>query len=425
MLRDPRVCPVGSFLQSAQVMTAPNLQRLDARGHWGIKCGLDNPKALLRSLGHPDRAFPSIEIVGTNGKGSTGAFLANALRAAGLRVGWTTSPHLISPTERIWVDGACIDEPTLDRLLGEAFEAELRSGIQATYFELMITAAILAFREKGVELAIVEAGLGGRWDATNALEPILTLITNVEIDHEKYLGHDRESIAREKLCTARSGRPLVLGPGLDPQWIRPLLECDPVLFPALPLEADRIEWDHSIVRGHRIGLAGAHQIQNLATALETLRQLSALGLALPEEKVWEGFGRTRWPGRMWAIPGLDRVWADGAHNLDGARAAAHHIRACNVNPHIFFGVMADKDIQGMAAAFRTTHPRSVTLVKGGNERYADAEALHAAWGTKLAVINLEEAAVRLRGPAEGVRLVTGSLFFIGDLLRTLGITPQL
>ena len=402
-----------------------NIERLEGRGHWGIKCGLDNPRALLQDLGHPEHAFPSIEIVGTNGKGSTGAFLANALRAAGFVVGWTTSPHLLSPTERIWVNGTFIDETTLDRLLGEAFAAEARSGIQATYFELMITAALLAFRERGVAIAIVEAGLGGRWDATNALDPIVTVLTNIGIDHEKYLGHTREAIAREKLCTARSGRPLVLGPGLDPAWIQPLLECAPLLFPAPSLEADLIAWDYSLVQGHRIGLAGAHQIQNLATALETLQRLRDLGFSLPEEKVWEGLGRTRWPGRMWPLPGLDRVWADGAHNLDGAQAAAQHIRACGVHPHLFFGVMADKDIQGMAAELRTTQPRSITLVKGGNERYANAEALHAAWGNDLPVIDLEEASLRLRKSAEGTRLITGSLFFIGDLLRTLGITPQI
>ena len=402
-----------------------NLLRLDTRGHWGIKCGLDNPRALLAALEHPERAFPAVEIVGTNGKGSTGAFLANAARSAGYTVGWTTSPHLISPRERIWVDGACLDEGVLDRLLGEAFAAEARLGIQATYFELMITAAMLAFRERGVDLAFVEAGLGGRWDATNTLEPIVTLLTNVGIDHEKYLGTTLASIAREKLCTARSGRPLVLAPGLDPDWIRPLLECDPVLFPAPPLAADCVAWDHSVVQGHRIGMAGAHQLQNLATALEALRRLRELGFDLPEARIWEGFGVTRWPGRMWAVPGLDQVWADGAHNPDGARALAGHIRACGVRPHLLFGVMADKDIGAMVAELRTTRPRSVTLAKGADERYAGADALHAAWGDGLEVIDLQEAARRLRQSADGPRLVTGSLFFIGDLLRTLGIEPRI
>jgi dihydrofolate synthase/folylpolyglutamate synthase len=402
-----------------------NLQRLETRGHWGIKCGLDNPRAMLEALGHPERAYPCVEIVGTNGKGSTGAFLANAAKASGLKVGWTTSPHLISPAERLWFDGAFAAEADLDRWLGEAFQAEERLGIHATYFELMISAVMVAFRERQVDLAIVEAGLGGRWDATNATEPILTALTNVGIDHEKFLGDTREAIAREKLCAARTGRPLVLGPGLEPAWIRPLLECEPVLFPAPLLAADEIAWDHSIVQGRRIGLAGAHQIHNLSTALEVVRQLRALGFDLPEAGVWEGIGRTRWPGRMWAVPGLDRVWADGAHNPDGAQAAAAHVRACGIHPHLIFGVMVDKDIAPMAQAFKATGPRSVTLVQGTNERYAGPEALHKAWGEDLEVIGLEEAAKRLRQPADGPRLVTGSLFFIGDLLRTLGIAPQL
>jgi dihydrofolate synthase/folylpolyglutamate synthase len=402
-----------------------NLQRLDARGHWGIKCGLDNPRALLETLEHPERAFPAVEIVGTNGKGSTGAFLANALKAAGYKVGWTTSPHLLSPTERIWIDGAFLEAAVLEEKLGEAFAAEARIGLQATYFELMISAALLAFRDRNIDIALVEAGLGGRWDATNALDPIVTVLTNVSIDHEKYLGHTREAIAREKLCTARDDRPLVLGPGLEPEWIRPLLECEPVLFPAPALMAERIAWDHSLVQGHRIGLAGAHQIQNLSTALATLERLRTLGFDLPEARLWEGFDRTRWPGRMWAIPGLDQVWADGAHNPDGARAAAAHVRVCGVHPHLYFGVMADKDIPAMAKEFQTVQPRSVTLVRGDNERYAGTEALHQAWGETFEVIRIGEAALRLKQTVQGPRLVTGSLFFIGDLLRELGIAPQI
>lgn len=402
-----------------------NLERLEARGHWGIKAGLENPRALLEVLDHPERGFRTIELVGTNGKGSTGAFLANALRSCGHRVGWTTSPHLVSPRERIWIDGAFVDEPDLDRWLGEAFRAEARLGIQATYFELMIASVLLAFQDRGVRIAVVEAGLGGRWDATNALDPILTALTNVGLDHEKYLGNTREAIAREKLCAARTGRPLVLGPGLEPDWIRPLLECEPVLHPAPLVQAEVVAWDHSLVQGHRVGLAGAHQVRNLSTALEVLARLREQGLDLPEAQVWAGIERTRWPGRMWALPGLDRVWADGAHNPDGAEAAATHIRSCGLHPDLFFGVMADKDLSGMVAAFRSATPRSVTLVKGTNERYAGDEALRQAWGEDLEVLDLEEAAERLREPAEGPRLVTGSLFFIGDMLRTLGIAPQI
>jgi dihydrofolate synthase/folylpolyglutamate synthase len=363
-------------------------------------------------------------IAGTNGKGSTGAFLAQALRACGLRAGWTTSPHLLSPTERIWLDGAPLEAGHLDRCLGEAFAAETRLGIQATYFELVIAAAFLAFREAGLQIALVEVGMGGRWDATNATDPILTVLTNVELDHMQYLGPDRPSIAREKLCTARQGRPLVLGPTLDPAWVWPLLECRPVLHPAPRMQAEVLAWDHSVVAGHPIHLAGAHQVDNLATAWEALRGLARLGFALPEAQAWAGIERTGWPGRLWAVPGLDQVYMDGAHNLDGARTLSAHAQATSVHPHLFFAAMGDKDLAGMARHLSAMGPASVTLVQGDTPRYATAQALRAVWGEDREVLGLAEAARRLRQSGGGLRLVSGSLYFIGDLLRALAITPH-
>lgn len=414
-----------SFLQGEQGWGAfPHIQRLESRGHWGIKRGLANPQRLLEGLGHPERGFPSILIGGTNGKGSTGAFLAQALRACGLTVGWTTSPHLVAPTERVWIDGHFIGASALDLMLGEAFDCEARAGIQATYFELMITSALLAFRMTGVEVGIVEVGMGGRWDATNALDPLLTVLTNVGLDHTKFLGETREAIAREKLCTARHGRPLVLGPTLEPARIWPLLECRPQLCSAPALVADEILWDRSVVLGKSIGLPGAHQMENLATALEALRQLHHMGFPISETKAWEGLAQTRWPGRLWPIPGCEEVWIDGAHNPDGARMVAGHAKHCGVRPHLFFGAMADKDLTQMVAELRSMKPRSVTLVKGENERYASAEALRTAWGEALPILSIPEAAACLEEPGDGLRLVTGSLFLLGDLLREMDIVPQ-
>jgi dihydrofolate synthase/folylpolyglutamate synthase len=250
-----------------------NRQILDARGHWGIKCGLENSYRLLEALGNPQNSFKTVLIAGTNGKGSTGSFISHALRSCGTRVGWTTSPHLVSPAERIWINGSNISHYNLDRFLGKVLKAEAKINILATYFELIIATAFLAFSEATIDLAVVEVGMGGRWDATNVSDPILTVLTNVEIDHVTYLGTTREDIAREKLCTARSGRPLVLGPSINPNWIQPLLECHPTIVPTNKLKADIIAWDHSWISGHRIKLAGQHQIDNLATAWETLREL--------------------------------------------------------------------------------------------------------------------------------------------------------
>ena len=400
-----------------------NIPRLQERGHLGIKCGLENIQALLDGLGRPDASFPVVLIAGTNGKGSTGAFLAHMLRAAGFVVGWTTSPHLRDVTERIWVDGEPIGEGALDLLLGEAFEAEALAGLQATYFELMITAALSAFRMTGVEVALLEVGMGGRWDATNATEPILTVLTTVGLDHQQYLGDTREAIAREKLCTARDGRPLVLGPGLDPEWISPLLPCAPTLHPAPRLGPADIRWDHSRVDGRRVGLAGLHQLDNLATAFEVIRQLQAMGFPIPDERLWQGVAETHWPGRLWKVPELEAVWMDGAHNPDGARALADHALACGVRPHLYVGAMGDKDLGGVARELKRMRPLSVTFVQGDAPRYASHADLGEAWGLEAPLLTVREASIHLRAQAEAPRLVTGSLYLLGDLLRELDIRP--
>lgn len=399
------------------------IPRLQERGHFGIKCGLENIQALLADLGRPDEGYPVVLIAGTNGKGSTGAFLAHMLKASGFVVGWTTSPHLTDVTERIWVDGQPIGEGALELLLGEAFEAEARTGVRATYFELMITAALSAFRMTGVEVALVEVGMGGRWDATNATDPILTVLTTVGLDHQQYLGDTLDAIAREKLCTAREGRPLVLGPTLDPEWIRPLLSSAPILHPANRLGPADIRWDHSLVGGKRVALPGLHQLDNLATAFEVVRQLRFLGFPIPEERLWSGVAGTHWPGRLWRVPGLEGVWMDGAHNVDGARAVADHALACGVRPHLYLGAMGDKDLAGVAQELKRMRPLSVTFVQGEAPRYAKAEALRAAWGMDAPMLTTREAAALLRVEAAAPRLVTGSLYLAGDLLRELGIRP--
>jgi dihydrofolate synthase/folylpolyglutamate synthase len=408
----------------------PNLQRLRGRSHLGIKRGLDNTRALLEALGNPQSGFPFILIAGTNGKGSVGAFLAHALQASGRTVGWTTSPHLVNETERIWIDGGPIGVGALELLLGEAFDAEQRAGVEATYFELMITAALLAFRMTGVEAALLEVGMGGRWDATNAVDPILTVLTSVGLDHQQYLGATREAIAREKLCTAREGQPLILGPGLDQEWIYPLLECGPTVHPSKPLEAEALAWDHSIVEGHRVPLAGAHQIANLATALEAIERLRHIGYPIFPERLWRGIEATRWPGRLWKVPGLENIWMDGAHNPDGAKALASHALHCGVWPHVMFGAMGDKDIPSVAAELLRMEPRSLTFVRGREARYAAPGALRAAFGAKGAdapVLDIRAAAQRIREhdaahPGETL-LVTGSLYMLGDLIRGLDLDP--
>lgn len=401
----------------------PQVHRLQQRERLGIKRGLENIQALLAALGHPERAYPVVLIGGTNGKGSVGAFLDQTLRAAGHRVGWTTSPHLVSVTERVRLDGAALSEAHLEALLEEVFAAESAAGVEATYFELMVATALLAFRQAGVALALVEVGLGGRWDSTNATDPAVSALTSVGLDHQAFLGDTREAIAREKLCISRDGRPLILGPGLEPGWIEGLLEARPRLVPAAELEGARLAWDHSLWRGHRVGLAGSHQLANLATALAVLEELAPLGFPVSEATRWRGVADTQWPGRLWRVPGLPHLWMDGAHNPDGARVLADHAVACGIRPHLVFGAMKDKDLAGIAAELRRMDPRSLTFVRGPGERYANAEHLHPAWGEAAPVLDLAQAAELLRRPTPEPVLVAGSLYLLGDLLRELGIQP--
>ena len=154
-----------------------------------------------------------------------------------------------------------------------------------------------------------------------------------------------------------------------------------------------------------------------------MRQLRGLGFPIPEDRIWTGVASARWPGRLWAVPGLQQVWMDGAHNPEGARVLADHALACGIRPHLYFGAMGDKDIAGIAAQFQRMQPRSLTFIQGDAPRYAGQEALGAAWGTDAPLLTLRQAAAHLRAPSEEPRLVTGSLYLLGDLLRELGIQP--
>ncbi|MCL1893888.1 MAG: hypothetical protein FWG02_06615 [Holophagaceae bacterium] len=401
------------------------LKTLESRGHWGIKKGLENISRLLAGLGHPESNFPAILIAGTNGKGSTGAFLAHALRSAGLLVGWTTSPHLLSPAERIWIDGRHISEIDLNSYLTKVLKVESELGIVATYFELMIASAILAFKEVSIDIALVEVGLGGRWDSTNVLDPIATILTNVALDHTAHLGEDVNAIAIEKLCTARDGRPLILGPRLDPKWIASLCEYKPEIVESNVPMAE-IHWDHSVVNGHHITLAGRHQIDNLATAITTIHVLTRLGWTLDMAKVYRGFSQAGWPGRFWKVPGLSNIFFDGAHNESGARALADHICKFGISPHLFFCAMGDKDLKGVVRQLATINPLSVTLIQAEGTRFATPQDMQTAWLEvgygNLPVLTIKDAATKLKKNLTDTFVVTGSLYFLGQMLKELDIS---
>jgi len=302
---------------------------------FGIKLGLENIRALLDRLGHPERAYGVIHVAGSNGKGSVCAYLDRILREAGLRVGLYTSPHLHSFTERIRINGIPIEETRV-----AAYTEELRrvaGNLPSTFFEFTTAMALLHFQRERVDFAVLETGMGGRLDATNAVEsPRVTVITSICRDHAGHLGYDLATIAGEKGGIIKPGVPLVLGRQAteSEQVLRalarrkqaPVRNVGSVLGP----EGDDalLSWHgrHWEMKELRPGLPGGHQRDNLALALGTAEILAEQGVPLTPSVVKTGIAKTRWPGRLEWWGEERRILLDGAHNEGGAAVLADYLR---------------------------------------------------------------------------------------------------
>ncbi len=311
--------------------------------YFGQKLGLDRIRALLSRLGNPQDKFSSIHFAGTNGKGSTAAMLASIFQEGGYRVGLYTSPHLEDFCERIRINGQFIDQEQVLKYARAVREVE---DDPLTFFELATAIGFLHFAEEGVDLAVVETGLGGRLDATNVLKPLVSVITTIGRDHTQQLGSSVEEIAFEKAGIIKPGKPVVVG--------------------ALPAEAMEVVREQAAVKGSRfvplvmdlippniqIGLEGAHQRRNANLALGVADVLAATGgPSVDRDAVWRGLEEVRWPGRLETVSNEPWVVLDGAHNPD-AMAAVREFLEENLDGRrlrLIFGAMADKDIRGMLA----------------------------------------------------------------------------
>lgn len=390
-----------------------------------IKFGLDTTRTLLKRLGDPHTVIPSIHIGGTNGKGSVATLVAEALAAAGWRVGLYTSPHLVSFRERIRVDGVPISAEAVAMWTGR-LEPEMRE-LGATFFEGSTAMAFADFAARGAEIAVVEVGLGGRLDSTNVVTPLVSAVTKIALDHMKYLGDTLEEIAREKAGIAKPGVPFVVG------------ERDPRLVAVLRQEARRAaqaaggradvrvlppdyEW------AGPLGLDGPHQRRNAGVAHGIL-------MALPERwrpqrgAIEQGFSEARVPGR------LDRrgKWLfDVAHNPDGMEALVAALRADPPAPpvHALVSILGDKEWAPMLVWLDSVVDRGILTVapsaaeRGWNLTWLaqwlarpDRPPARARWslvpefGTALAEVE--------RGA--GTVLVTGSFHTVGDVMASLGL----
>ncbi len=434
-------------------MSAPRSEALLAPLElFGIRLGLERVRRLLAALGSPHRLVPVVLVAGTNGKGSTAALLAAMCRAAGYRTGLYTSPHLEAVTERLAIDGRSIDDRDLaghlEAILAAAGprEAGSRAAGPPTYFEALTVAAFRHFAAAGAEIAVLEVGLGGRLDATNAGEPVLSLITSIARDHEEHLGTGLAAVAGEKAGILRRGTPAIAWTE-EPEAEAVLRARAREIGSELVLAADRVRLVPaapagvvpqrlSLETGDRLyeielHLAGRHQLQNLAVAVLAAETLAERGFPrLDAAAIAAGAGRCRWPGRLEDVdlPGGGWVTLDAAHNPAAAAALADWMRYLPEPPDLLFGAMGDKAVESMLPALAALAGR-VFLTRPPGRRAADPRDF-------LALISGDEVVVEpdpgraldaaLAGDG-GRLLVCGSIYLVGEvrglLRRRFGVPP--
>lgn len=372
------------------------------------KLGLDRIREVLAALGNPQNSFRSIHVAGTNGKGSTCAMIDAGLRTAGIRTGLFTSPHLIEPTERIVIDGM----PVTPRQFEQAFDGvhKVAGDPHPTYFETVTAMGFWLFREMGVETAVVETGLGGRLDATNILDPVLTVITPIDFDHEAYLGGTIEAIAAEKAGILRPGVPAIFARQrpeaqsvLDRHAKGPVKYTRDFEVRDLILTARGSEFS-----GLKCPLAGEHQIEN---AIAAALALESLGISP------KGIENAVWPGRLEQISPNPDIILDGAHNPAGARALARYLERFYANRKIWmiYGAMRDKAVDEIAGILFPLASHLI-LTAPDNARALRPEALAELAGRGSVAPDIRAAIEQARNGVseDDVIIITGSLFLVGE-----------
>lgn len=395
----------------------------------GVRLELKNITELLDRIGNPQLSFRTVHVAGSDGKGSTSAMIASALRESGYRTGLYTSPHIIDLNERINVDGENISDDELLVLAHEVMivvECMNMEGFDCTFFEAVTALAFLYFRKRGVDFAVIEVGMGGRFDATNVLAPDVTVITNISKEHTKYLGSTIREIAFEKAGIIKPGIPCVTcntGGALE-------VISEAAAERGAPLvrigEAEMVSMDVEGSFGtymgtrYRIGIPGSYQISNAAMAIEALRRIPDADI--PESAIAAGLEKVRWPARMEKVGGMPLI-IDVTHTSAGMKVLKHDILALYGRVVTVFGILDDKDLCGMAASVSEMSDK-VFVAAPATERALDpAELLR---GTGIICDDVTpaasvEEAIDMAMAARGDRmvLVTGSFRMAEAAVRWL------
>lgn len=417
---------------------------------------LDRFKQILDERGNPQNKYPSVLIAGSKGKGSTSAFLESILRQAGHKTGLYTSPHLVAINERIRINGICIDDERFAIKLEELLNIAEKKGSEKNYrtvFEILTASAFELFAEEDIDIAVVEVGLGGRLDATNALEPIATVITRIGLDHTDVLGDNLRDIAFEKAGILRKNVPLVIG-NQDEIAKRAILEkahsigSRPVKAfgedfhaNACCVNEEGFSFDYSensFSISLLSSLIGEFQIENCANAVSTALELKKLGFNIEDEDIKKGVLRTKWFGRMQIFPLKNAtIIIDGAHSPMSMRALIDSVRAIwgKRIPVFVFAANRDKDIESMFLEIipfvetliitRFDWPRSATIQELDSiiekifEENPDLKKINIKREQNPSLA-LERAKKISSG---GIIVCAGSLYFTGELLKAMGFQP--
>lgn len=423
---------------------------LDSISWRGIKPGLDRTRALLHQVGDPDAGLRGVLVAGTNGKGSVCAIVDSVVRAAGLRSVLLTKPHLWSYTERFVVDGAQLTEDGFAQLFDEVSEAasQLPEELTPTAFEMLTVAGILLAARAEPDVLVCEVGVGGRLDSTNVLDLGVAVVTNVDLDHRDLLGDTIPVIAREKAAIIKPGDVAVTAaspPALDEIASRAAEVHAPLTVVGRPLPAGfagagrsvaisgaSLGWSGVRVRTEfaaaelevRSQLLGAHQVDNVGTAVTVCDELRRLGWAIDADAVTSGCAAARWPGRLQWVEGRPGWLVDGAHNPAAmtalVAAAAELLRDRRLV--VLFGVMRDKERGPMVESLRRLNPAAVVLSAPPVDRAAAPEELAVDFPGATITHGVDagmEAAATLAGP-DGAVVACGSLYLAGEVLSRLG-----
>ena len=413
------------------------LNELYSLQKFGIKFGLNKTENLLKRLGNPHHSLRCIHIAGTNGKGSVAAMIAEILTKQNFKVGVYTSPHLVRFTERFCINGREI-EPHRVISLYKDVKAVMEKGNLPTFFEVTTTMAFKYFADENVDWAVIEVGMGGRLDATNVITPEVSVITNVSMDHQEFLGTTLAAIAREKAGIIKERIPVVSS--VKQPMVQAIIKttCYRKNSPLRLYGSDfRIRREDNrifhylgfnrTINNLSISLIGEHQKINASVALACIEILEDKGLArISDESIKSALKNVKWPGRIEILERNPTILLDGAHNPSGAESLKQVLRSLPYNKlHLVLGIMADKDIKGI---LRKLLPKAETVIftKPRYERAADPDYLKRIarpYTTRFYVIpNVQQAITQAKREAdpEDLICITGSLYFAGEVKELFG-----